>query len=76
MALVSNWKALWKAWSMQLAAAGILLPELLQLIADNSDLLPWLGPDLKSLIRVAALVGVILTRPIQQPAVSVDEPKP
>jgi len=74
--LVANAKNLWKAWSMQLAAAGILLPELLQLIADNSDLLPWLDPDIKSLIRVAALVGVILTRPIQQPAVSADEPKP
>lgn len=70
--LVSNWKALWKSWSMQLAAVGLLLPELLQLLADNSDLLPWLDPGWKSLIRVAALAGVILLRPIKQPAVSGD----
>lgn len=68
--LVANAKNLWKSWSMQLAALGLLLPELLQLIADNSDSLPWLDSGWKSAIRVACLIGVILTRPIQQKAVS------
>lgn len=68
--LVANAKNLWKSWSMQLAAAGILLPEVLQLVADNSDMLPWLDPGWKSLIRMACLIGVILCRPIKQKAVS------
>lgn len=68
--LVENWKTLWKAWSMWFATAGLALPEILQFVADNTDLLTGLDSGHKSLIRMACLVGVILCRPIKQPAVS------
>ncbi len=65
--LVPNWKSLWKAWSLRAAALGLVLPEVLQVIADNSAGLPWLDDGTKSAIRLAALVLVILLRPIKQP---------
>ena len=71
--LIENWRALWKAWSIQLAALGIALPELLQLVADNTDLLSGFDAGYKSLIRLACLVGVVLLRPVKQVVL---EPKP
>ena len=68
MKLVENWRKLWKAWSLQLAALGIALPELLQLIADNTDSLEWLDGGYKSGIRLACLIGVVLARPVKQRA--------
>ena len=68
MKLVEDWRKLWKAWSLQLAALGIALPELLQLIADNTDSLQWLDGGYKSGIRLACLIGVVLLRPIKQEA--------
>ena len=66
MKLVENWKALWKAWTIQLAAMGILLPDLLQVIADNSALIPWFDDDYKSGLRLACLILIVLLRPVQQ----------
>jgi hypothetical protein len=66
MKLVENWKALWKAWTVQLAAAGILLPDLLQVIADNSALIPWFDDGYKSGLRLACLVLIVLLRPLKQ----------
>jgi len=66
MRLVENWKALWKAWTIQLAAMGILLPDLLQVIADNSALIPWFDDGYKSGLRLACLILIVLLRPVQQ----------
>jgi hypothetical protein len=73
--LVPNWRSLWKAWSVRFAALGIFLPELLQLIADNSDTLAWLDSGWKSLIRLACLVGVVVLRPLRQVTVTPEPPK-
>ena len=62
------WRSLWRAWSVQLAALGVVLPEALQLIADNSDALDWLDGGMKNTIRLACLVGVVLLRPVKQKA--------
>lgn len=70
--LVVGWTKLWKAASMQLAALGIILPELLQLIADNSDLFSGLDAGWKSGIRMACLAGVILVRPVRQASLVVE----
>jgi hypothetical protein len=64
--LVDNWKSLWRSWSVQIAALGVYLPELLGFIADNVAYLPAVDDTLKSLIRVACLIGVLLVRPIKQ----------
>ena len=67
MNLIPNWKSvLLRAWTVRLAAAGIVSPELLQLIADNTDLLQWLDDPAKGAIRLACLVGVVLLRPVKQ----------
>ena len=71
--LIDGWRSLWRAWSIQLAALGIALPELLQLVADNTDLLSGFDAGYKSLIRLACLVGVVLLRPVKQVVL---EPKP
>lgn len=68
MKLIDNWRTLWKAWSLQFAALGIALPELLQIIADNTGSLEWLDGGYKSGIRLACLIGVVLLRPIKQGA--------
>lgn len=68
MKLVEDWRKLWKTWSLQLAALGIALPELLQIIADNTDSLEWLDGGYKSGIRLACLIGVVLVRPVKQEA--------
>ena len=71
--LIDGWRSIWRAWSIQLAALGIALPELLQLLADNTDLLSGFDAGYKSLIRFACLVGVVLLRPVKQVVL---EPKP
>lgn len=70
MKLVEEWKSLWKSWSVQLAAVGILLPDLLQVIADNSALLPWFDDGMKSGLRLACLILIVLLRPIKQKSLS------
>ena len=71
--LIDGWKRLWKAWTIQLAAIGIVLPDALQLIADNTSTLAWLDDGYKSGIRLACLVLIVLLRPVKQ--VSVTPPK-
>ncbi len=66
LTLVENWKQLWKSWSIQIAALGVYLPELLAVIADNVDFLPVVDDTMKSIIRALCLVGVVLVRPIKQ----------
>lgn len=68
--LVPNWKKLYKAYSLQILAVGALLPELLQALADHTDLMPWLDDGYKSSIRLAAIVAAVLARAIKQPSVS------
>lgn len=67
MKLLPEWKSIMlRAWTIRLAALGIISPEVLQLIADNTDSLEWLDGSTKSLIRLACLVGVVLLRPVKQ----------
>jgi hypothetical protein len=63
MKLVDKW---WKAWTVWVAATGVALPEILQLIAENTALIPFLPPEWQGLIRLAALVLVLILRPIKQ----------
>lgn len=68
MKLVPNWRRLWRSWTIWAAGLGVLAPDVLQLIADNSDALPWLDDGYKSGIRLACLVAVLVLRPIKQQA--------
>lgn len=68
--LVDNWRNLWKAASIQVLALGAVLPEVLQLVADNSSLIPWLDDGYKSGIRLACMVLAMVLRPVKQAAVS------
>lgn len=68
--LVSNWKSLWKAASVQILAVGAVLPEILQALADNTGLLPQLDAGTKDGIRLAAIIVAIVVRPIKQTKVS------
>lgn len=72
--LVENWRHLWKAASIQILALGAVLPEVLQLVADNSSLIPWLDDGYKSAIRLVCMVLAILFRPVRQASVN-PEPK-
>ena len=73
--LVSDWRGLWKSWSLIVAVIGAVVPELLQLVADNTDLMPWLDTSLKSAIRLACLVLVVLVRPIRQLSMTPKDPQ-
>lgn len=74
--LVANWKeVLLKSWTVWSAAAGLALPELLELLLANMDVLP-LTDEWKSYVRVAALALVILLRPVQQKSLHRDSQPP
>lgn len=73
--LIDGWQRLWRAWSMRIAALGIALPEVLQIVADNFGMMDWLDNGWKSLIRMACLIGVVLARPIKQVSLEPNEPK-
>ena len=66
LTLVADWHKLWRSWSVIVALIGAALPELLQLVADNSDALPGLTAGDKSGIRLVCLVLVVVLRPIRQ----------
>lgn len=67
--LVPNWRSLWKAASVQLLALGAVLPELLQLVADNTSLLALDEGD-KNTIRLVCMILALLLRPVRQESVS------
>lgn len=56
----------WRSWSWLVAWLGIALPEVLQLIASNTSLIPFLPPEWQGFIRLVALVLVVLLRPVKQ----------
>ena len=64
--LVIGWRNLWRAWSVQAAACGLVLPDLLQLIADSSDDPKWFDASWKPFIRMGCLIAVIFLRPLRQ----------
>jgi hypothetical protein len=66
MKLVGNWKKLWKSWTVMLATAGIFVPDVLQIIAENIDGIPLIDTGHKSLIRLACLILIVLLRPVKQ----------
>jgi hypothetical protein len=66
MKLVENWKKLWKSWTVLLASAGIFLPDILQIVAENIDGIPLIDAGHKSLIRLACLIAIVLLRPVKQ----------
>lgn len=62
-------KNFWKAWSWQIAALGLVVPELLQVLADHTALIHSVDQATKDTIRLVALLGVAVLRPIQQKGV-------
>lgn len=70
--LIEGWHKLAKAWSMQVAALGVVAPDVLNLVAENINGVALLDDGLKSTIRLVCLVAVVLLRPIKQGSVSGD----
>ncbi|MDQ0571470.1 hypothetical protein QFZ42_003304 [Variovorax paradoxus] len=66
MKLVDNWRKLWRSWTVMLASAGIFLPDILQIVAENIDGVPLIDTGHKSLIRLACLIAIVLLRPVKQ----------
>jgi hypothetical protein len=66
MKLVDNWRKLWKSWTVMLATAGIFIPDILQIVAENIEGIPLIDAGHKSLIRLACLILIVLLRPVQQ----------
>lgn len=64
--LVENWRKLWKSTTVIFGTLGLALPELLQLLADNSELIPFWDDGYKSGVRLACLVLIVLLRPVKQ----------
>jgi hypothetical protein len=65
----------WRSWSWLVASFGVVLPELLQVVADNSDLIPLIDTETKSAIRLVALLLVVLLRPIAQRSMASADPR-
>lgn len=74
--LVPNARKLWRAWSVQMAAVGAVLPELMQLVADNSDALPWFDQGDKDALRLGCLVLIPVLRAVQQGGEPIDRAAP
>jgi len=66
MKLVENWRRLWKSTTVIFGALGLALPELLQILADNTSLVPWMDDGYKSGVRLACLILIVLLRPVKQ----------
>ncbi len=73
MTLVSNWPALWKSYTVLAAFAGLALPEVLQFVADHTELFGWMDDDYKMAMRMACLVLIPILRAIKQPSLSKPE---
>ncbi len=73
MKLVENWRLLWKSWTVQLATAGIFVPDILQVLAENVDGIPLIDTGHKSLIRLACLVLIVVLRPVKQASLTKDD---
>lgn len=70
MKLLGNWKEiLLHSWSVRLAALGVALPIVLQVMADNIDSMPFIDGGTKSIIRMACLILIPIARVIHQPAI-------
>lgn len=59
---------LWRLWCVKAAVVGAALPELLQLLADNSHLLPGFDSSTKLALHYICLAAVVLLRNIKQEA--------
>lgn len=66
MQLVENWQKLWKSTTLIFGTLGLAVPELLQLLADNTSLVPWMDDGYKSGVRLACLILIVLLRPVKQ----------
>lgn len=66
MKLVENWRKLWKSTTVVFGTLGLAVPELLQLLADNTSLVPWMDDGYKSGVRLACLILIVLLRPVKQ----------
>ena len=64
--LIDNWQKIFKRWSFWLATASAALPEIMQFIAQNTDLIPWIDADTKGLLRLALTIAAIMAMPIRQ----------
>lgn len=62
MFVANAWKTLLKSWTVWLAAAAVLLPE----IVSQLDVLP-LDPVMKDRIRFWALLAIPVVRILRQP---------
>lgn len=56
----------WKSWSLRIAALSLAILEVLQVVANNTELPVFLTPDIQGSVYIAALIGVVLTRPVKQ----------
>lgn len=68
--LVPNWRKLWRSFVMWAASTGLVLPEVLQFIADQSSTFTGFDDSTKNWIRIVCLALVIVFRPVKQSAVS------
>lgn len=66
MKLVKNWKSLYRTWTVKLATAGLIAPEVLQLIADNTDKVPKLSLEDENTLRLICLCLIIVFRHVNQ----------
>lgn len=71
MFIANAWKTLLKSWTVWLAAAAVLLPELVAQL----DVLP-LDPAMKDRIRFWALMAIPLIRILRQPGALAVPPDP
>lgn len=70
MKLVNNF---WKSWSWMVASVGVVLPEILSLVAEHSALIPGLPPEYKDTARLICLMLVVVLRPIKQANLDADQ---
>ncbi len=67
--LVGNWKeVLLKSWSVRAAGLGVVLPEVLDFLANNIEFLNGIGlsDHQASIVRAACLLAVLILRPVKQ----------
>lgn len=71
--IIPNWRTVaWRSMVVWVASIGVVLPDILNILADNISGFPWLNDGYKSIIRTVCLVLVVVVRFVHQPALRED----
>lgn len=75
MKIVPNWRQHWRSMSVWAMSLGIVLPDLLNIVAENVAGFPWMDDGWKSIVRTICLCLALVLHFVNQPKMHPDKPE-